>query len=241
MNDDSPVPSIDRTRRSVLAAIGSGTLAGTAGCLGIFGGDASSAEPQSGWHTEEFTTAAGTETFSHREGTRTPYAGVEQIYAGEGTLVIVYFDYAHEPSIRWWREEFPRLSDLLTDGAFRPTLLMFPILVNEWSMLLPSALFEVRARGTRADAWAFHEALVEAAPAYSFDLLRNLAAEVGVDGDAVVEAARTRRRRNQTLSDRTFGRQSGVDGDELPAFRWGSEPIDAESTAELRAFLEEQR
>jgi hypothetical protein len=242
MNDDDPSgPSFGRPRRRVLAAIGSGALASTAGCLGVFAEGTSSSEPRGGWHTDRFTTARATETFSHREGTRTPFAGVEQIYAGEGTLVIVYFDYAHEPSIRWWREEFPMLSDLVADGAFRPTLLMFPVPINEWSMLLPSALFEVRARATRADAWAFHEALVHAAPDYSFNLLRGLAGDVGVDGDAVVEAARTRRRRNQALSDRTFGRESGVNAVDLPAFRWGSEPIDAESAAELRAFLEEQR
>ena len=229
----------DPTRRRFLAAAGTTTLAGTAGCLGWLRGDSEGDEPNGGWHTEEFTTAEATKTFSYREGTRTPYAGVKQIYAGGGTLVAVYFDYAHEPSIRWWREEFPKLSDLLADEAFRPTLLMFPLPVNEWSMLLPSALFEVRARGTRADAWAFHEALVEAAPEYSFDLLRDLAGDVGVDGDAVVEAARTRRRRNQTLSDRQLGRDSGVET--LPAFRWGTDPIEGSTAADIREFLEARR
>jgi len=229
----------DPTRRRFLAATGTATLAGTAGCLGWLRGDSDSDEPRGGWHTEEFTTAAATETFSYREGTRTPYAGVKQIYAGGGTLVAIYFDYAHEPSIRWWREEFPKLSDLLADDAFRPTLLMYPLPVNEWSMLLPSALFEVRARGTRADAWAFHEALVDVAPSYSFDLLHDLAGDVDVDGDAVVEAARTRRRRNQTLSDRQLGRDSGVES--LPAFRWGTDPIEGSTAAELRGFIEDRQ
>ncbi|WP_348609510.1 DsbA family protein [Halobaculum rarum] len=231
----------DSTRRRFLAATGTATLVGTSGCLGWLRGDSDSDEPRSGWHTEKFTTAEETETFGYREGTRTPYAGVKQIYAGGGTLVLVCFDYAHEPSIRWWREEFPKLSDLLADDAFRPTLLMYPLPVNEWSMLLPSAVFEVRARGTRADAWRFHELLVEAAPDYSFDLLRASAAEIGVDGDAVLEAAEARRRRNQTLSDREFGRDSGVDAGSIPAFRWGTDPIEGSSAADIREFVESRQ
>ncbi|MXR42338.1 hypothetical protein GRX01_13445 [Halobaculum sp. WSA2] len=230
--------NVRSSRRQLLTATGTAALAGSSGCLGWLRGGSESDEPRGGWHTEEFTTAAATETFSHREGTRTPYPGVKQIYAGGGTLVLVCFDYAHEPSIRWWREEFPKLSDLLADGSFRPTLLMYPLPVNEWSMLLPSAVFEVRARGTRADAWRFHELLVEAAPDYSFELLRESAAAVSVDGDAVVEAAETRRRRNQTLSDREFGRDSGVDADSIPAFRWGADPIEGSSAADIREFVE---
>ncbi|UIO99025.1 hypothetical protein Hbl1158_10825 [Halobaculum sp. CBA1158] len=230
-----------RTRRRFLATASTATLAGTSGCLGWLRGDGDADEPRGGWHTDEFTTAEATETFSHREGTRTPYAGVEQIYAGGGTLVAVYFDYAHEPSIRWWREEYPKLSDLVADEAARPTLLMFPIPINEWSVVLPSALFEVRARGSRADAWRFHELLVESAPDYSYDLLRDLATEVGIDADAVVAAAETRRRRNQTYSDRQLGRDSGVEGEALPAFRWGTDPIEGSSAADIREFVESQQ
>ncbi|WP_277555519.1 DsbA family protein [Halobaculum limi] len=197
-------------------------------------------EPAPGWHTESFTTAEPTEPFSRQTVERTPYSGVGQIYDGGGTLVLVYFDYAHRESIRWWREEFPKFSDLLADGAFRPTLTMFPVPVNEWSMLLPCALLEVRVRTTRADAWAFHEGLVAAVPDYSFDLLRDLASTVGVDGDEVVTDARERRRRNQALGDRALGRDTDVTDDDLPAFRWGLDPIDADSTAELRAFLEDR-
>ncbi|WP_435065035.1 DsbA family protein [Halobaculum sp. EA56] len=229
--------TVTQIRRRFLAAAGTTAIATLSGCLGWLRDDEPE-EPPDGWHAREFTTAEATETFSYREGTRTPYPGVEQIYAGGGTLVLVCFDYAHRPSIRWWREEFPKLSDLLAEGAFRPTLLMFPVPVNEWSILLPSAVFEVRARGTRADAWRFHELLVEAAPDYSFDLLRDLAAEVGVDGDAVVEAAEARRRRNQTFSDRAFGRDSGVDAKSLPAFRWGTDPIEGSTAADIREFVE---
>ncbi|MFC7137154.1 DsbA family protein [Halobaculum litoreum] len=227
------------TRRQIIAATATTGLAGVSGCLGWL--DDTDEDPPGGWQTEEVTTAAPTETFSFREGTRTPYAGVGQIYAGGNTLVAIYFDYAHRPSIRWWREEFPKLSDLLAEDAFRPTLLMYPVPVDEWSMLLPCALFEVRARGTREDAWSFHEGLVAAAPDYSFDLLGDLAAEVGVDGDAVVEAARSRRRRNQATSDRALGRDSGVGAADLPAFRWGTDPIDADSAAGLREFVEQHR
>jgi len=230
-----------RTRRRLLAATGAAAVGGLSGCLSWLRNDQPE-EPRGGWYTDEsYTTAEPTETFSRRTGTRTPYPGVRQIYAGAGTLVAIYFDYAHEPSIRWWREEFPKLSDLLEEGSFRPTLLMFPVPTNEWSMLLPSAVFEVRARGTREEAWRFHELLVEAAPDYSFDLLRDLAGEVGVDGDAVVEAADTRRRRNQTFSDRQLGRDSGVDADSLPAFRWGTDPIEGKTAADIRAFIEERR
>ncbi|MFC7096238.1 hypothetical protein [Halobaculum marinum] len=237
MSDREQIPAVQRRR--LLAGVTTTAVAATSGCLGWFG-DAN-AEPPGGWQTAEFTTAQSTETFSFREGTRTPYPGVRQIYTGGGTLVLVCFDYAHRESIRWWREEFPKLSDLLEADAFRPTLLMFPVPVDEWSMLLPSAVFEVRARGDRADAWAFHEGLVDAAPDYSFDLLRDLASTVEVDGDAVVEAARTRRRRNQTRSDREFARGAGVEAEDLPAFRWGREPIDADTTADLREFIEEHR
>ena len=238
MNDDDlSGPSIGHPRRRVLAALGSGALASTAGCLGIFAEGTSSSEPPGGWHTERFTTARATETFSRREGTRTPFAGVEQIYAGEGTLVIIYFDYAHEPSIRWWREEVREGRELLADDAFRPTLLMFPVPINEWSMLLPSALFEIRARATRGDAWAFHEALVQAAPDYSFDLLRDLAEGADVDGDSLVEAARTRRRRDQALAARTPARESGARAASVPAFRRCMHAIVVEPTDALLARL----
>jgi len=229
----------DRTRRRFLATFGATAVGGTSGCLGWVRDDERE-EPPGGWYTDEsYTTAEATETFARRTGTRTPYPGVKQIYAGEGTLVLACFDYAHEPSIRWWREEFPKLSDLLEEGAFRPTLLMFPLPTNAWSVMVPSAVFEVRARGTREEAWRFHELLVDRAPEYSFDLLRELADEVGVDGDAVVEAAETRRRRNQTFSDRQLGRDSGVET--LPAFRWGTDPIEGRSAAELREFIEDRR
>ncbi|WP_435146254.1 hypothetical protein [Halobaculum sp. P14] len=161
---------------------------------------------------------------------------VQQTYRGGGTLVIAFFDYAHEPSLVWWREEYPKLTDLIESGQLRLTLLMYPKPVTRWSVMLPSALFEVRAQTDRRSAWAFHEALVNLDGDYSLDAVAELATDVGADGADVVAAAKARRRRNQAFADKQFGESTGVET--LPAFRWGRDPIDGTSAADIRSFVE---
>ncbi|WP_313695132.1 DsbA family protein [Halorarum halobium] len=187
---------------------------------------------------ETYTTAQKTTTFSHK-GTRTPFPGVESIYAGGpgGTLVITYFDYSHDASLRWWREEYPELRDLIEDGKLRLTLMMFPKPVDRWSVMLPAALFQVRAETDREAAWAFHESLVSAEE-YSLDLIERTAADAGADPESVTAAARQRRRRNQMFADKAMGEDSGVEL--LPAMRWGFESIGGTSAADVRSFIKEQ-
>ncbi|QLG62256.1 DsbA family protein [Halorarum salinum] len=215
--------------------MGSTASVTTAGCLGLF---SSNPVPESDGTDDRYTTVEKTNTFGFG-GTQTPFPPVQGIYRGSGSgiLVIAYFDYSHEASLQWWREEYPELTDLVDEGRLRLTLHMFPKPVDQWSVMLPSALFEVRSRSSREAAWTFHERLVSA-DEYSMDLLEQLASDVGVPSDAITEAAETRRRRNQAFSDKAMGEDSGVES--LPAFRWGMERIDGTSAEDIRKFVEEQ-
>lgn len=223
-------------RRTLLGGLACATTVGTSGCMEIFTDGSLNRFTDTPEQTGPYTTVEKTKTFSYR-GTRTPFPGVEAIYAGEssGTLVIAYFDYSHDASLTWWREEFPELIDLIDDGRLRLTLMMFPKPIDRWSVMLPSALFEVRSRTSREATWKFHEGLVSA-DEYSMELLENLADKVGVDTDGVTAAAEDRRRRNQTFSDKAMGEDSGVGS--LPAFRWGMERIEGTSADAIRGFVE---
>lgn len=237
--DSSKTESCDSisiaSRRGVLTTMGATVSTATSGCLGLF---STNSAPESDRGSDQYTTVEKTSTFGF-DGTRTPYPPVQGIYRGSGSgiLVVAYFDYSHDESLRWWREEYPELTDLVEDGRLRLTLHMFPKPVDEWSVMLPSALFEVRSRSSRETAWTFHERLVSA-DEYSMELLRALASDADVQPDAITEAAEDRRRRNQAFSDKAMGEDSGVES--LPAFRWGKEPIGGTSADDIRDFLEEQ-
>lgn len=222
---------IDATRRRLLAASGAIVSGATAGCLdglgfGLGGDDTTetverpSATPgvtdSSDVDEGTYTTVERTETFAELTGERTPFPPVQPVQVGSGgRLLILFFDYDHAASVRWWRETYPEISNLVRSGAVRLQFGTHPLANSRWSMTLPSALLAVKRHHGNDTAVAFHHELIEAAPNYSEEFLRDLTERVGGDPDRIVAAATERRRRDQVLSMRDFGRKKGVES--LPA------------------------
>lgn len=245
--------SSDTTRRKLLATGGVIFSGATAGCLdrfGVgFGGDDGenverpSATPgpansrNDSGEDGTYTTVERTETFAELTGERTPFPTVQPVQLGSGgRLLILFFDYDDTESIRWWQETYPEIAKLVESGTIRLQFGTHPLPASRWSMLLPSALLAVKRLHGNEAAVEFHRGLIEAAPDYSEALLRDLAERVGADPSRIVAAATERRRRDQVLSMRDFGRKQGVES--LPAAYHPDGLLSDASAATIRQVYE---
>lgn len=207
-------------RRRLLAA--GGTVA-FGGCLGFFDGGDNEPSPESTAEEGTYTTVPGTTTFSYATGSRTPYPSIRRVEIGSGDLLLLFFDYAHDPSIQWWRETYPQIRPLVRDGQILLRFGFYPTLASKWSVMVPCALLEVKHLTDNETAVQFHDRMIEIAPEYSLSALETAAEAVGVEPTPVRTAASDRRRRDQVFTSKPFAEERGVETP--PAIYTGDEML----------------
>ncbi|WP_049923219.1 DsbA family protein [Halopiger djelfimassiliensis] len=231
-----------RTRRAVLgtAAVGIGTVAG---CLGDENrDDAADSDPEA---PSTDTGSDGSETGSSSDDdsdadaeTGTP---PEAPVAGDpdaAVTVTVYEDFACPHCRTFEQEVVPQLEEAYIDpGRIRYERREFPIPVHPtWSWAMASAAREVYETEGDDAYWAFTSDIYEA-QTYSYELIESVAADHGLDGTAVREAAEEETHRSTIEADKSHGESIGVegtptvfvDGDDLesPAFERIADAIDS--------------
>lgn len=233
-NSKSSDRTAKRTRRRGFLAVTGATVVAT-GCLGVFDGGGSTPDSGTpGTPDDEYTTVPPTTTFARETGDRTPFPIVQPLGIGSGKLLSIYFDYAHDASVRWWQETYPKIQDLTQDGQIRLDIGMYPVPVSKWSVMIPSAALTVKHSHGNDAAVEFHQTLVAEGPEYSFSLLRTTAESVGADPATIEKAARNRYRRGAAFDTKDFvkreyGKEYGRD--DLPVAVTADGPL-PDATAE---------
>ncbi|MFB6171290.1 MAG: DsbA family protein [Haloarculaceae archaeon] len=177
------------TRRRVLAALATGGSLLAGGCLGQGGGGAA--------------TTAGPDALG------SPYRGAEE----SAVVVRAWEDFAC-PHCREYNETVvPKLQkQYLADGTVRYEHHDFPIPVTKWSWPAAIAARSVQASAGNEAFWTFTEGAFASQNQLGWSLIRDLADRAGVDPDAVESDARQERWRPVVDSDRSAGRDRGVEG-----------------------------
>lgn len=161
------------------------SLVGLSGCLGILGGD----EIQ----------------------LPTPALGAPK---EEGTpRVLVYEDYAC-PHCRDFEENtFPSIyENYIQTEEITYEHHDFPIPVSNMSLPTASAARSVQHRSGAQEFWQFKQAVFRNQDQLGWDLIREIANNLNLDGNAVVEDARNNRFRGVVEGDKQTGESKGVRG-----------------------------
>ncbi|EMA36845.1 DsbA family protein [Halobiforma nitratireducens] len=184
---------MNQTRRAFLgtsAAVGSGAIAG---CLG---GDDPSEPSESPAEDDP-------------EPPEPPVIGDPEA----DVTVVVYEDFACPACQAFKLNVFPALGEqYLEPGSVRYEHRDFPVIGSSWSWELPSAAREVfETEGDNA-FWAFTSRVYEHQGSYSYEIVEDIADEVGADGADVREAAEEDRHRSAIEAQRSYGRANGISG-----------------------------
>lgn len=173
-------------RRKFLLASGAVGLTSTSGCLGVLDG---------GEDIELATPAIGAPVDSG------------------APKVLVYEDYGC-PHCKTFEEKiFPQLlRDYIEPQQITYEHHDFPVPVTQMSLPTASAARSVQHRSGVRQFWEFKQRVFANQDQLGWDLIGNIANDLGLDGSAIVEDARNNRFRGVVEGDREQGREKGVTG-----------------------------
>ncbi|ELY61613.1 DsbA family protein [Natronolimnohabitans innermongolicus] len=88
----------------------------------------------------------------------------------------------------------------------------FPVPVDNWSLPVANAARDVFEESGSDDFWTFTTEIYEHLDAYSYDVIEQVADDVGADGSAVREAAEDEAHESTIEDDRSYAESEGVEG-----------------------------
>ncbi|MFA1611031.1 DsbA family protein [Halobellus rubicundus] len=208
---------MEPTRRSYLAALsGAVALGSTAGCLGGSGGN--SALPD----------GCDVGTLDSVSSLPRPALGPSDA----SVTVDVFEDFTCPHCQTFTQSVYPKIkSNYVDPGEIRYRFFDFPIPVSDWSWFAASAARAVQDRSDAETFFAFAKGVYENQDRLAdegYQVVHDLADDLGVDGCAVAGAANQEPYRPVVESDRELGRERGVpgtpavyvDGELLDTYGW---------------------
>ncbi|ARS91659.1 DsbA family protein [Natrarchaeobaculum aegyptiacum] len=127
--------------------------------------------------------------------------------------VTVYEDFSCPACRDFKLGAYPTLrEEYLEPGLVRYEHRDFPVVDDSWSWYVPSAAREVYETDGNEAFWEFSSAIYEYQRQYSFDVIEEVADDLGLDGAGVREAAEDETHRDVIEADSSYGQSNGIQG-----------------------------